>query len=221
MAERFGYGDGVDFDAPVQPGALHIPNEPLEFARTAAGFWNTTLSPLQAAEMSAIVARDGETVRPSIVEQIVTPAGGVAWSAPEARGGRRAVGKDTASQLETMMEHTVNEGTSYKAFHDPKGGTFLPGIQVAGKTGTLTENETQRYYTWFTGFAPAHKDATAAGGAAVRQVAVAALVVNGPSWQVKANVIARDVLRAYFAEQGVQGVTRPSTREIARHHKKP
>jgi cell division protein FtsI/penicillin-binding protein 2 len=116
-----------------------------------------------------------------------------------------------------MMEKTVSEGTSYKAFHDGKGGAFLPGVQVAGKTGTLTEAETQRYYTWFTGFAPAHKDATSP----LRQVAVAALVVNGPAWQVKANVIARDVLRAYFAEQGVQGVTRPSTREIARHHKKP
>ncbi len=214
MAERFGYGNGVDFDAPVQPGALHIPNEPLEFARTAAGFWNTTLSPLQAAAMSAIVARDGEAVRPSIVEQIVAPSGAIAWSAPESRTGHRAIGRETAQQVETMMEHTVNEGTSYKAFHDPKGGAFLPGIQVAGKTGTLTEGETQRYYTWFTGFAPAHRDPGS------RQVAVAVLVVNGPSWQVKANVLARDVLRAYFVAQGAQGVSRPSTREVARHHKK-
>jgi cell division protein FtsI/penicillin-binding protein 2 len=214
MAERFGYGNGVDFDAPVQPGALHIPSEPLEFARTAAGFWNTTLSPLQAAEMSAIVAREGEAIRPSIVEQIVGASGAVAWSAPESRTARRAIGRETAQQLETMMEHTVNEGTSYKAFHDGKGGAFLPGIQVAGKTGTLTEGEAQRYYTWFTGFAPAHHEP------GTRQVAVAALVVNGPTWQVKANVIARDVLRAYFAEQGAQGVSRPSTRETARHHKK-
>jgi penicillin-binding protein A len=214
MAERFGYGDGLDFDAPVQPGALHIPSEPLEFARTAAGFWNTTLSPLQAVEISAIVAREGEAIRPSIVEQIVAPSGAIPWSAPESRAGHRAIGRDTALQLETMMEHTVSEGTSYKAFHDPKGGVFLPGIQVAGKTGTLTESETQRYYTWFTGFAPAHRDP------GMRRVAVAVLVVNGPSWQVKANVLARDVLRAYFAEQGVQGVSRPSTREIARHEKK-
>src|SRR5208283_4914434 len=163
---------------------------------------------------STIVARDGETIRPSVVEQIVAPSGAIVWSAPEARGGHRAIARDTAQQLETMMEHTVNEGTSFKAFHDGKGGAFLPGIQVAGKTGTLTEGETQRYYTWFTGFAPARRDPAA------RQVAVAALVVNGPSWQVKANVLARDVLRAYFAEQGVQGVSRPSTREVARHHKK-
>jgi hypothetical protein len=47
-------------------------------------------------------------------------------------------------------------------------------------------------------------------------VAVAALVVNGPMWQVKANVIARDTLRAYFAEQGAEGVTRPSVAAVAR-----
>jgi len=38
---------------------------------------------------------------------------------------------------------------------------------------------------------------------------VAVLVVNGPSWRVKANVIAREVLQAYFAEQKVPGVSRP------------
>jgi peptidoglycan glycosyltransferase len=67
MAQRFGYADPIGFDVPVQPGALRVPTEPLEFARTAAGFWNTTLSPLQAAEISAIVAREGEPVRPTIV----------------------------------------------------------------------------------------------------------------------------------------------------------
>ena len=58
-----------------------------------------------------------------------------------------------------MMEHTVSEGTSWRAFHDPHGAAFLPGIEVAGKTGTLTDGEAHRYYTWFTGFAPAHPDA--------------------------------------------------------------
>lgn len=214
MASRFGYGDPIPFDVPVQPGTLHIPSEPLEFARTAAGFWNTTLSPLQAAEISAIIAREGEPVRPMLTERVTSASGAVVWSASDGRPLRRALSREVAAQVATMMEHTVSEGTSYRAFHDPKGGTFLPGIAVAGKTGTLTDGEAQRYYTWFTGFAPAHPEP------GTRQVAVAALVVNGPSWQVKANVIARDVLRAYFASQSVPGVTRPSAREVARRHKK-
>jgi cell division protein FtsI/penicillin-binding protein 2 len=113
-----------------------------------------------------------------------------------------------------MMERTVSEGTSWRAFHDNKGTAYLPSIAVAGKTGTLTEAETHRYYTWFTGFAPAHPTG------AMRQVAVAALVVNGPSWQLKANVLAREMLRAYFASRGAQGVTRPSLEAIARRRRK-
>jgi peptidoglycan glycosyltransferase len=210
MARRFGYGQPLLFDVPVQPSALHVPNDPLEFARTAAGFWNTTLSPLQAAEISAIVARGGESVRPSVVDQIVDRAGGVVWSAPQGVPSSRAIAQDTAAKVAAMMEHTVSEGTSWRAFHDARGVTFLPGIAVAGKTGTLTDAATHRYYTWFTGFAPSKPIQ------GVRQVAVGVLVVNGPTWQIKANVLARDALRAYFASREVQGVTRPSIGAVAR-----
>jgi cell division protein FtsI/penicillin-binding protein 2 len=214
MARRFGYGSALSFDVPVQPSGLHVPPEPLEFARTAAGFWNTTLSPLEAAEISAIVAREGEAVRPRIVDELIATDGKVAWTAPEAPSTHRVVARDTAAALASMMEHTVFEGTSWRAFHDGRGAAFLPGVNVAGKTGTLTDGDTQRYYTWFTGFAPSRPLP------GVRQVAIAALVVNGPSWQVKANVLARDVLRAYFAGHDVSGVTKPGLAAIARRHRK-
>jgi cell division protein FtsI/penicillin-binding protein 2 len=213
MARRFGYGRAPAFDVAVQPSALRMPTEPLEFARTAAGFWNTTLSPLQAAEISAIVARGGEAVRPSVVERVLSSSGLVLATAPE-MPTRRVVARETAEQLSVMMEHTVSEGTCWRAFHDGRGAAFLPGIPVAGKTGTLTDAEAHRFYTWFTGFAPSRAQP------GERQVAVAVLVVNGPTWQVKANVVARDVLRAYFAARGAQGVTRPSVSAVARHHKR-
>ena len=214
MARRFGYGRALAFDVPVQPSALHVPSEPLDFARTAAGFWNTTLSPLEAVELSAIVARGGETVRPSIVDKVLSSSGAVVWTAPEGPAPRRVVAKETADDLAQMMERTVVEGTCFRAFHDPRGTPYLPGISVAGKTGTLTDAETHRYYTWFTGYAPIHPQGE------VRQVAVAVLVVNGPNWELKANVVARETLRAYFAEHGAQGVSRPSVEAVARHKKK-
>jgi peptidoglycan glycosyltransferase len=218
MARRFGYGQGLPFDLPVQPSTLHVPSEPLEFARTAAGFWNTTLSPLQAAEMSAIVARAGEAVRPSIVDRVVSSTGAVIWSAPESPSVHRSVARETAIALSSMMQRTVTEGTSWRAFHDIHGTPYLPGVTVAGKTGTLTDAETRRYYTWFTGFAPLHAQASPSG---IPEVAVATLVVNGPNWQLKANVLAREVLRAYFASRGAPGITRPSVESaVARHHKR-
>ncbi len=210
MARRFGYGQAIPFDVPVQPSAVHVPLEPLEFARTAAGFWNTTLSPLEAAAISAIVARGGEAVQPRLVDRLAAADGAAVWSAPEPPASHRAIARETAEEVATMMEHTVSEGTSFKAFHDGRGRAFLPGIGVAGKTGTLTDGGAQRYYTWFTGFAPSRPQPDE------RQVAVAVLVVNGPTWHVKANVVARDVLRAYFAQQGAPGVSRPSVGKVAR-----
>jgi peptidoglycan glycosyltransferase len=212
MARRYGFGDPVPFDVPVQPSAINVPEEPLEFARTAAGFWNTTLSPIQAAWMSATVARGGEAMRPMIVKDVVDDGGKVVYTAPASPMVRRAVTRETASAVTGMMEHTVNDGTSFRAFHDARAKAFLPGIPVAGKTGTLTDAQTNRFYTWFSAFAPSRFIPNGP-----RQVAIAVLVVNEPTWSVKANVIARDMLRAYFAQQKIPNVTKPSTTAIARH----
>jgi cell division protein FtsI/penicillin-binding protein 2 len=215
MARKFGFGDSVPFDVPVQPSAVNIPTEPLEFARTAAGFWNTTLSPMQAAWMSAIVARGGEAVRPTIVKDVTEADGKVAYTSPQPPVVRRVVTRETASALTTMLDHTVAEGTSYRAFHDGRSHSFLPQIPVAGKTGTLTDAQTSRFYTWFSGFAPSHPTPNN-----YRTVAIAVLVVNEPTWAVKANVIARDMLRAYFAKDKAPGVSKPSLAAVARHDPK-
>jgi peptidoglycan glycosyltransferase len=175
-----------------------VPDDPLGFARTAAGFWNTTLSPIEAIAMMTTVANRGETVRPVVVES-VTDGAMVLYKAPERQVVRHAIKPETADAVTTMMEATVAGGTSYRAFHDTDGKPFLPNIPVAGKTGTLTRAETRQYYTWFVGFAPSRQP----------EVAIAVLVVNQPNWRVKANVVARDVLRAYFAKKGAPGVTKP------------
>jgi cell division protein FtsI/penicillin-binding protein 2 len=212
-AHSLGFGTTLPFDVPVQPSTVHFPEEQLGFARTAAGFWNTTLSPIHAAWLSAAIARAGEPVRPVLVTDVVED-GRVRWSAPTALSQKHVMKAETAHAVTTMMETTVADGTSYKAFHDAKGRPFLPGVSVAGKTGTLTDGEKQRYYTWFTGFAPSKPvvfppEAVKDGHdpAQPRKVAFGVLVVNDPKWTIKANVLAREVLRTYFASQKVPGVT--------------
>jgi penicillin-binding protein 1A len=63
---------------------------------------------------------------------------------------RRAVKRETALAVTTMMEHTVSEGTSFRAFHDGRGKPFVQGVTVAGKTGTSNQSKD----TWFAGFSP-------------------------------------------------------------------
>jgi penicillin-binding protein A len=216
-ARALGFGASLPFALPMEPSSAKVPDGGLPFARTAAGFWNTTLSPLHAAWISGAIARAGEPVRPVLVTDIVED-GKVRWSAPTGLAQKRVMKVETAHALTAMMETTVSDGTSYRAFHDAKGRAFLPGVAVAGKTGTLTDGEKQRYYTWFAGFAPSKPIVFPAEAikdgrepAQPRKVAFGVLVVNDPKWTIKANVLAREVLRAYFAEQKIPGVTAPQT----------
>lgn len=219
MAKNFGFNEPIPFDVPIAASTLKLPSEPLGFARTAAGFWNSTLSPLESAWISATIARGGEAPRLRLVRE-VSEDGKSIWTAPLASGGtvpalRRVVSRETAQAVTAMMDHTVAEGTSYRAFRDRSGAPFLPEIPVAGKTGTLTDPQTSRFYTWFTGFAPS-RTTPAPADKQPRQVAIAVLVVNKPTWKIKANVVAREMLRAYFAQQKVERVSKPKLELVAR-----
>ena len=215
-ARTLGFNAALPFDVPVQPSAAKFPDEPLGFARTAAGFWNTTLSPIHAAWLGAAIARGGEPVRPVLVTDVLDD-GKVQWTAPTGLAQKRVMKPETARAITTMMDMTVSDGTSYRAFHDSKGRSFLPGVSVAGKTGTLTDPSSQRFYTWFAGFAPSKPVVFEAKDGQEppqpRKVAFGVLVVNEPKWTIKANVLAREVLRAYFAAQHVPGVTVPRAGE--------
>lgn len=195
----FGFGTPVPFVAANEAPKIEIPDDPLEFARSAAGFWHTSLSPLAAASLAQTVANKGVTLKPRIVRSVFEGRKKLWERDDQPVVVRRAIEAETATELTKMMIQTVANGSAYKIFHDRSGHAFLPNIDVAGKTGTLTRHEKNRHYTWFVGFAPADKP----------EVAVAALVVNTPIWRIKGPHLARDVLRAYFAKQGRSGVTRP------------
>jgi len=201
-ARAFGFGAPLAFDLEVQPSEVHIPEDTLGFARTAAGFWNTTLSPLHAAAIAGALAHKGELLRPRLV-RAVEEAGRTVYEADGPTVLGRVAREDTVNAVGAMMDKTVSEGTSFRAFHDTKGQPFLPGVRVAGKTGTLTDAQTQRYYTWFMGFAHAQNMPR-------RRVAIAVLAVNHATWHVKANTLAREMLRATFAREHLPSVTMPT-----------
>ena len=198
-AGSLGFGAPVPFAVPNEAARADLPADPLEFARAAAGFWHTTLSPLAAASLAQTIASGGVTYEPRIVRS-VRENDETLWQAPhETVTVRRAMPARVAHELTTMMLQTVASGSAYKAFRSERGAPYLPHIAVAGKTGTLARHEDERHYTWFVGFAPADRP----------EVAIATLVVNTPTWRIKGPQLAREVLRAYFAARGTPGVTAP------------
>ncbi len=194
-----GFGSSVPFVAENEAPLIDIPDEPLEFARTAAGFWNTSLSPLAGASLAQTVANGGVTLKPRIVRKILVGKETLYSASEQPVVVRRALKRTTATELTEMMKQTVANGSAHKIFHDRQGRPFLPDIEVAGKTGTLTRHKENRHYTWLVAFAPADEP----------EIALAALVVNTPTWRIKGPHLAREVLRSYFAAQGRAGVSAP------------
>src|SRR5690606_36816840 len=155
--------------------------------------------PLAAASMMQTVANGGVTLQPRIVRKISAGRETLYEFPDEPIVVRRAIQRGTAEELTEMMKNTVSGGSAYKTFHDRQGRAFLPGIDVAGKTGTWTRHKENRHYTWLVAFAPAESP----------EIAVAALVVNTPTRRIKGPHLAREVLRSYFAARGRPGVSAP------------
>jgi peptidoglycan glycosyltransferase len=188
-AAAFGFGEALPFDAKVPVSAIDVPVDKLEFARTAAGFFHSRMSPLHAAMIASAVADHGRMMRPFIVDEVRDKQGRLAMRAAPALH-RAAISRGHADTLARMMKATVTQGTGRKSFYDERGRPYLPGIEVAGKTGTLSEENPYRGYTWWVGFAPA--DAP--------KIAVGVLVVNSPEWRIKAPVVGREAMRHFLVE---------------------
>jgi cell division protein FtsI/penicillin-binding protein 2 len=183
----FGFGQRLPFDHPVTPSPVDVPESRLERARMAAGFWHSQLSPLHGALLASTIANDGQMPYAAIVERIESRSGETLYEHTP-RTFRQVLPRHTARLAGEMMTRTVTHGTSKKAFWDSKGRPFLPGIRVAGKTGTLSRYNPHRTYNWWVGYAPVDDP----------KIAVAALVVNEPKWRIKASYVAREALREYL-----------------------
>jgi peptidoglycan glycosyltransferase len=190
-AHAFGFGRELAFDAPTRASPAEFPEDRLELARAAAGFWHVHMSPLHAALIAATIANGGTMPRPSMVDRVLDPSGRVLREF-EPRLLHSAISRATAKALGQMMLTTVTRGTSREAFHDARGRAFLPGISVAGKTGTLSSDRPFRAYSWWVGYAPEEAPS----------VAVAALIVNTSVWRIKAGHVAREALRYQLLESG-------------------
>lgn len=186
-AQAWGFGRTVPFDVLVPTSGINIPTATLPFARTAAGFWNSHLSPLHGALLAQGIARRGEMLRPWLVERVENARGQTT-----ANGARqvwqRAVPETVADALGRAMLRTVSDGTAFHGFHDEQGRAYLPDVVVGGKTGTLNGTEPNSQYTWFVGNAEG----------STRRLSFAVMVANGPLWRVKAPTLARQVLQIAY-----------------------
>jgi penicillin-binding protein A len=129
-------------------GHLFYPsnNSEVDPGRLAFGQERMLVTPLQMAMVAAGVANQGVVMRPYVVDRIEQPNGSlVTRTSPKMLS--RAIKPQTASELNLMMQAVVTGGTGQAA--------QIPGVPVAGKTGTAETGNSGINTTWFIAFAPA------------------------------------------------------------------
>ena len=160
-AKRFGFYKTPPLDTPANersPSGLYKvvhgrsrlddPKDPnsVDPGRLAFGQSTMLVTPLQMAMVASTVANGGVVPKPYLVQRIVGPDGSTVRNAKPGNLGR-AIKPQTAAALNAMMVSVVQGGTGTAA--------QIPGIQVAGKTGTAETGVNRIYTAWFVCFAPA------------------------------------------------------------------
>ncbi|KLN36347.1 cell division protein FtsI [Cellulosimicrobium funkei] len=183
QAEDFGFDAPLEIPMDVTPSQFPAEGtpgaDPAGIARAGIGQGEVKVTPLQMAMVAAAIANDGVQMAPYTVETIRNPDLDVVRQS-EPRRLRTSVSPSTADQLTQMMLGVVENGSGKAA--------QIPGVQVAGKTGTAETGGEAAPHAWFTSFAPADDP----------QVAVAVIVENGGSLgnEATGGAIAAPIARA-------------------------
>jgi peptidoglycan glycosyltransferase len=186
QAEKFGFDQTYLNDLPGQvPSRFPAHPDPPQIALSAIGQFDVAATPLQMAMVASGIANGGTVMRPYVVDEIRAPDLSVLdKTSPEAYRSN-AVSSSVARQLTAMMVAVVDQGTATTA--------QIPGVKVAGKTGTAQSSPSRPPYAWFVSFAPADDP----------KVAVAVLVEDAG---VARNAISGSGLAAPIAKKVMQAV---------------
>ncbi|MDO4920121.1 penicillin-binding protein 2 [Kocuria sp.] len=145
-AENFGYGQDLSIPLDVTPSVFPQDMNQAQLALSSIGQYDVRTTPLQVAMTSAAIANDGVMMKPSLVKDVRSSDLSVIDEF-KAEQLRRSTDSQTASTVKDLMTSVVDNGIA--------SGAAVPGVKVAGKTGTAEIGKDGLNDSWFTGFAPA------------------------------------------------------------------
>jgi penicillin-binding protein A len=190
MAEQFGMNGTNPTLAQQLNTQIAKSNFPLEPAQSftamsAIGQKDDTVTPLQEAMYAATIANNGTLMRPYLVQQVqAADLSDVYTASPQ--GESTPVNADVAGQIKQMMLSVVSspDGTAHQF------ANAIPGVQIAGKTGTAQNgiNNSGLNDAVFTCFASSGN----------RSMAVGVIIQGGGYGAAAAAPIAVNVLKAYL-----------------------
>jgi cell division protein FtsI/penicillin-binding protein 2 len=170
-------------------GHADTPGDELALGELGSGLDGLQITPLHAAQLASTLV-DGRLVKPRWVAGAWNTEG-QRVAVPGGEGARQVLTPALAKQLRGWLVDTTVRGTARRAFRTRRG-PLLPGIPVAGKTGSLNGTDPKGHYEWFIGVAPADDP----------KLAIATVAVQGPRWWWSASQLAAEVLRSAFCPGG-------------------
>ncbi|OLD31241.1 MAG: penicillin-binding protein 2 [Candidatus Rokubacteria bacterium 13_1_40CM_2_68_13] len=159
-----------------------------DIVNMSIGQGQVLVTPLQVARFMAAVANGGVLWKPRLVERIERADRGVLYSDPGQVAGHVELSPAVWAFLRQALWAVVSDGTGV--------GAKIPGIDIAGKTGTAqmvahSKAEKGQDHAWFAAFAPVRDP----------EVVVVVLVERGGKGGQVAAPIARRILNAIFFEK--------------------
>jgi penicillin-binding protein 2 len=199
-ANAFGFGQPTGIDLSGEKLGL-IPNPRArqdrrgrawmagETVNMSIGQGAVLVTPMQVARFMAAVANGGVLWKPRLVQRIERPGQGVVWSDDGKVNGHVELSPMVWAFLRQSLWAVVNDGGT-------GGAARLPGLDVAGKTGTAqmiakSRADKGQDHAWFASFAPVKEP----------EVVVIVLVERGGKGGQVAAPIARKILNAIFFEK--------------------
>ncbi|MRS12580.1 MAG: peptidoglycan glycosyltransferase [Actinobacteria bacterium] len=158
QSEEFGINSAVPFDLPSVTSLMPDPREMTVWETAWAGVGQPVgehqsppgpqVTPLQMALIASGIANDGVVMRPYVIGAVSDRAGQV-MSSTTPREWKTALDAQTADRVTDIMVGVITSGSGTRA--------QIPGVTVAGKTGTAEAGKSVETHAWFIAFAPAEE----------------------------------------------------------------
>jgi cell division protein FtsI/penicillin-binding protein 2 len=186
MARGFGLGSPTGIDVfPEASGQIVNPDD----QEGAEPWFNTTITPIQAAVYTAAIGNGGTLYRPQMIERVENTAGEATFEFTPVVNGQLPISENTLAAIrEGMLMVTQNtRGTAYITFVNRP-------IKVWGKTGTAQTGNGLDPHAWFIGYTDERDENRP-------DIAIAIIVENqGDGSQFSAPIFRR-LMEVYFYGQ--------------------
>ncbi len=205
--EEFGLGEPTGIDLPGEwSGFVPTPEWKKRTKHTAwfggdtlnmaIGQGDLQLTPLQMANMVAMVANGGVIYRPHVVKEIRDPGTGAVVRAVEPEVLHRAdIPREVYPVLREAMRGVITKGTASVVM-------TTKAVEIAGKTGTSetgggehSKTQSEYWHSWFAAYGPYEPTSPE------EQVVVVVMVEASSNWEWWAPKAANVIFQGVFADQ--------------------